>query len=675
MKYLIAFLAFNLIHLISYGMEPEKIGLSKITESANDAVTITTSDGKELKIARALLKTIPTIRALIEDCAGHEAITLTITEFSLTKILGLLGLLEHQEMQKITDELKALSQDQLITFIKDTNYLGLTDLLDIVLEVFSEKINAIKDIEPYIGHAILPADIGRRMLEMSGASSFFLYKSALTLPCLLSIPAECLGYNATKKRGKMLSARYIIKSLHITPDNSCLIIEDIFKKIHLYDLKGICLHRFFEVSQVCFSNAKPLIAMNFNLTPCFGANNLEIATINNGSRTPIIKPISFGKYLNEIIPYCFSPDGSKLVLINKLDNSKIHILNVENQTSIDCKIQNYQLMPPIVRITDDNAHLVVYNGASIDWYHVATGDRYQSFEIKKPTNITNSFASSDGSVIALCNFNKIYFYNFEDGTLINLITDTQGEENYLLMGALNHDGSVAAITGYTDPAIRFYDVRSGKLIRCLKEKELLACNNYFAPEFALNGALLRIVATDATGTFKEFLWDVKSGQCVHYLKDVYHFNLSGDSRLMAGCKDSLICIWSVDKNLENYLLKEISIDQALLLFIAFKAYQKNETLIIDKSSKLKTVHNSIAYKGLQATLCDGCIKWTADWASENETKTIAQACEIAGVASANFVGTMDNRTGLVETGNDEPLPKKRKRNESPPKKDENSKIL
>jgi WD40 repeat protein len=220
---------------------------------------------------------------------------------------------------------------------------------------------------------------------------------------------------------------------------------------------------------------------------------------------------------------------------------------------------------------------------------------------------------------------------------------------------------MAAIIGYKDAAIRLYDVKSGKLVHCLKNKFLTGDRCCSSLEFALSDALLKVVAADASGTFKECFWDVKSGQCVLCLEDVCCLSLSSDSSLMAGCKDNSICVWSVDKRLEDYLSKEISIDQALLLLLAFKAHQKNENLVIDESSTLKTLYNSITHKELQSALCNSCIKYTGGWTIQDETAAIADDYMVRGIAPANFIGAMD-RTCVDGTAKDESLPKKRKRN-------------
>ncbi len=655
MKYHISFLAFNLIPLISYGMEPEQPVLSTITQSDDNTIKIITSDEQELTISKALVKTIPTIRRLVEDVGSSDAINLNIAAQNFTKIVEYL---EQKETQKITDELGALPQDQLVILINIANYLELTELLDRMLEVFVGKIATIKDIEPYIEHGILPADIGRRMLEISGASRFFIYKSALTLPCSLSLSEEKIFgdlkqvnpiFGRRKKEPIPLSK--VIKSLYITQDKSTLIIE-VNNAVYFCDLKkGTCFERFFSVYNVCFNESASLLAVSFN----YPSPRVTISKIKNAKIAT--KPVS----MEAKIPCCFSPDGSFLVLINEHDRSKACIVNTIKKASwIDCLIPK---STALMRITRDNADLGICSDETLSWYHVANGECYQTFNVEKRDFFNKfEFASDDNSVIALKGVNKINFYNFKDGTLISSISEGEAGKRSLLTGALNSDGSIWAMSGFTDPDITLYDVKNGTLIHRLKNQFLIRHQHLLRLNFALKDTLLNVIARDVTGKCSSSLWDVKSGQCIHCLEGICHLSLSSDSRLMAGCKDSdnTLCVWSIDENLEKYLSKEISIDQALLLLLAFKS-QNNNDLVLGETSKLKTVYSSIAHKGLQAVLSNNFFKCTGGWVIEDETKKIAEDYQITGASPAHFIG---DRTWVDETKKLQSPDKKRKRNES-----------
>jgi WD40 repeat protein len=319
--------------------------------------------------------------------------------------------------------------------------------------------------------------------------------------------------------------------------------------------------------------------------------------------------------------------------------------------------------------------LVICNGKAIDWRHVANGKLYKTPNINEP-GLCGRFASDDNSVIALNGFNKLSFYNFKDGTFINSITSAEqvsfsagalrsgdlytGKDPvmHLSAGALNSDGSIAAIPGIREPVIRLYEVKSGKLIHCLKNQFLTQYQNLLL-DFALNDRLLKVVVRDARGKSTSSLWDVKSGKCIHCLEGVCHLSLSSDSRLAVGCKDSenSVCVWSIDENLENYLSKEISIDQALLLLLAFKN-QKNDRVIIEEASKLKTVCSSIAHKGLRDVLSN-FFKCTRDWVIQDETEKIAEDYQIKRASPAHFIG---DRTWADETEKLQSPHKKRKLN-------------
>ncbi len=625
---LLALYILNLSFGACYAMEPEQklVQAPDLAATAAPQLKITTSDNQEITVNRNLMLLSPIVRGLLEDVGNVEGINLTLTAEQVNTITNFLPDLRADKTEEIAAKVNKMEVSLLVKMVKAANYLALEELLDICLRAFAEKMNSSKDIECYIGSNI-PKELMQRILKLIGATNWFVYgvpfnnKIIINTSCWHAfsrlwtafIPeTNLLAFYDTKEC-------YVADLKALKPGAKQLALSCRYGTIKGITSLGPCAFR-----PVCASSLVAfLVEADKNIWKIYNAKN--------GTSTNLVNNPSEDFFM----PQALTPDGSTLLIAGNEDE-KIQLMDLKSGAIRT--LSNFG--KPY--LSHDGSSLIVespYHDISqgprflrCSLYEVKSGQCIHSFDDIKNINYIGPF-SSDDRLIALANcYGNIYLWDkgtksycqclFADGEIRSL---SFSPDNALIAAALG-TGNVI-----------IWSVATGKKIRdfsCTFEGIKCCPMSLFFNR-------------DGTALFGNFnidnnhnltaLWDVPSGMLIatsplDRLADRRPFlnDFSSDYSLIAYSNDCVmnhvVGAITIDKSLQQYLSREITTDQSLLLITIIKVLLKVPKKAIEIDEKMKLIYNSFPLV-LKNFVVDHNKRVEADKKWTDETAAMKELCQ------------------------------------------------
>jgi WD40 repeat protein len=235
-----------------------------------------------------------------------------------------------------------------------------------------------------------------------------------------------------------------------------------------------------------------------------------------------------------------------------------------------------------------------------------TGELAHSFVDIESKSYTARFSPNSSLLAIGCDDGSTYLYDIKSQKSKKIAVKEKGKVRSL---CFSNDNSLVAI-GQNDEEVgswvSVWDVNLGKCLDSFQANDLL-CTSQTSLFFTHDNTGL-VCNFNIRGTNPKenriIIRDVNAQAFVFSLLKQKRLLLEGynsDYSLISGFDDAakFAAIWEIDKKLEHYLCKDITIDQSLLLGLVFKAMHTKLILTVPGDSKLKVTYDSIANENLK----------------------------------------------------------------------------
>ncbi len=591
-------LILSLICTVSFAMNNHQANLPQ-------EVIIETVDGKKIPVSKMVLNTSKTLKGMCDDIvlvnnSNEFEIPLEMSQKDFELILPLMELVSINSPE-LSTVLNKLSIEDLINVTQHVNYLDIPEVNNTSTFLLKEKLaELLKYAYRHPDTFILSTDILRNLV------------STLSLDILCSHFLFCSDVN------QKINKHYHKINAHYQNAYWKRNLADLKKAIspngHFYFILSSC--NIIDVWDLENGDRRAWYEVNCGVGKvCFSANS-SIAIGYGGKNGCCMLPLQYYSWVYQ----------------HQRDNGYTGLVSLNSDGSLAASTS--------VRSAVDTA-LYIWN------------EHHECFNSYIFNKIDGQCLSASGNLLAIIGIKEweygLYIYDVKNQKIIcsqgmlwrGHKPDTDTKET--IAAEFSSDEKLLAVCSFParsgNRVIKLFNTAAGQCIRTFD-------TGYYFREmcFSPDGSMLAVDQRPRYGEISLRIWNIKSGTYVDKsLKDIlleksdpYHFCRLNDKKLF------IYDLFNKDNQaLENYIKRDLTRDQCLLLLEIYKALTNNygfQLFNVCPHSKFRTAFDSISNVRLKEFVSrftdHRCTLWCALKHTSTKTKLIASVGALATGAAA-----------------------------------------